>query len=288
MARLSRSIPCSILITGASSGIGLATAKLFMEKGWHVAATMRNPETAPAWMRNERVRVLPLDVTERTTIDAAVEQALGAFGKIDVLYNNAGYGLNGPIEGATDKQMRHQFDVNFFGLIDVTNAVLPHMRQRRAGLIINVSSIGGLIGMPGAPLYIASKHAVEGLSESIRFELKPFGIRVKMIEPGGIKTDFVSRSSKWTNHPDYSDSIRAMKAMADGLQDSMSAPREVAEVVLKAANDRSDKLRYLAKPGPYVLMYRLLPDRLWRGLIQGTLDREAKKGIEACSSATSV
>ena len=212
----------------------------------------------------------------------------GSFGKIDVLLNNAGYGLNGPIEGATAKQMRHQFDVNFFGLIDVTNAVLPHMRQRRSGLIINISSIGGLIGIPISPLYIASKHAVEGLTESIRFELKLFGVRLKLIEPGGIKTDFVSRSSKWTEHPDYIDTIRAMKAMSEGLQDTMSDPREVAQVIFKAATDRSDKLRYLAKPGPYVLMYRLLPDRWWRGLIQGTLDREAQKGVRARSSASSV
>lgn len=288
MARFSRSIPRSILITGASSGIGLATTKLFMEQGWYVTATMRNPENAPSWMRHERVRILPLDVTDRATIRTTIDQAIGAFGKIDVLLNNAGYGLNGPMEGATARQMRHQFDVNFFGLIDVTNAVLPHMRQRRSGLIINISSIGGLIGMPISPLYIASKHAVEGLTESIRFELKPFGVRVKMIEPGGIKTDFVPRSSKWTEHPDYTDTIKAMKAMSEGLQDSMSDPREVAQVIFKAANDRSDKLRYLAKPGPYVLMYRLLPDRLWRGLIQGTLDREAQKGIKARSSASSV
>ncbi len=266
----------TILITGASSGIGSATAKLFAERGWSVAATMRNPSDAEAWAKRDNVATIALDVTDKVSITAAVAAATDRFGQIDVLLNNAGYGLNGPVEGATEDQIRRQFDVNFFGLIDVTTAVLPQMRRRKKGLILNVSSIGGMIGFPGAALYIASKHAVEGLVESWRYELKPHGIRMKLIEPGGIKTDFINRSSAWTDHPDYAAQISALKTMTKGLNDSLADPADVASVILRAAQDGSNRLRYLAKPGSYVLMNRLLPDRVWRGMIQFALDRQAR------------
>ncbi|MEM8823602.1 MAG: SDR family oxidoreductase [Pseudomonadota bacterium] len=217
-----------------------------------------------------------LDVTNRESIKVAVTAVVERFGQIDVLLNNAGYGLNGPLEGASNAQMRRQFDVNVFGLIDVTKAVLPAMRARRDGLILNVSSIGGLIGMPISPLYIATKHAVEGLTESMRLELQPFGIRVKLIEPGGIKTDFIARSSDWTDHPDYADHIQAAKAMTDALNDSLANPADVAKVIFRAATDPSERLRYLARPGPYVSLYRLLPDALWRSMIQAALRRQAR------------
>ncbi len=227
-----------------------------------------------------------MDVIERHSIDLAVKQAVAAFGGIDVLLNNAGYGLSGPLEGATDAQMRHQFDVNFFGLINVTQAALPHMRAAGAGLIMNVSSIGGLIGMPFAPLYIASKHAVEGLTESIRFELRPFGIRVKLIEPGGVRTDFISRSQRWTEHPAYADAVAATRRMTEGLNASLPGPESVARVIFRAANDQSDRLRYLARPGPYVALYRLLPDWIWRRMIAAALDRHARSaGTTALTGA---
>jgi NAD(P)-dependent dehydrogenase (short-subunit alcohol dehydrogenase family) len=275
MTKTSRSNNRTIFITGTSAGIGSAAAKLFAERGWNVAATMREPSNAPVWANRGNVEIIALDVSNRASISAAIAAATGRFGQIDVLLNNAGYGLNGPVEGATDDQMRRQFDVNFFGLIDVTTAVLPQMRARKTGLILNVSSIGGLIGFPSAPLYIASKHAVEGLVESWRYELKPHGIRMKLIEPGGIKTDFIKRSSEWTVHADYAVQIAAMKEMTKGLDNSLADPADVASVILKAAQDGSDRLRYLAKPGPYVMLNRLLPDRMWRGMIQFALDRRA-------------
>lgn len=267
--------PRTILVTGASSGIGLATAKYFHDRGWNVAATLRRPAQAPDWMRGPRIEAFALDVSNQASVDAAVVAATERFGRIDVAYCNAGYGLNGPLEGATDEQMLRQFDVNVFGVIRTMKAVLPQMRARRDGVILTTSSIGGLIGMPISPLYIASKHAVEGLIESARFELQPFGVRVKLIEPGGIKTDFSERSADWTDHPAYRDSIEAGKKMSVALLDRAPPPEDVAEVVYRAARDRSGQLRYAARPGPYLMLYDLLPDAIWRGMIQSALRRAA-------------
>lgn len=270
--------PRTILITGASSGIGRATADLFAAKQWNVAASMRSPNESPHGLSGSNVITPRIDVTDSEAITAGVEETLQHFGRIDVLFNNAGYGLNGPIEGATEEQMRRQFDVNVLGVVRMSKAVLPHMRRAGEGTIVTTSSIGGLIGMPFAPLYIASKHALEGLMESARFELKPFGIRLKLIEPGGIKTDFISRSAEWTCHPDYADHIQSAKAMAQSLNERLAPAADVAKVVYRAANDTSDRLRYLAKPGPYVTMYNLLPDSIWRGMIQMALRRQARSG----------
>ncbi|MDX2234113.1 MAG: SDR family oxidoreductase, partial [Hyphomonadaceae bacterium] len=255
MVKHTRKQPASILITGASSGIGLATARLFHEKGWRVAATMRSPSDAPDWMNDERTVVLPLDVTDAGSVDGAVEAAIERFGAIDVLFNNAGFSLNGPIESLSEAQIYRQFDVNLFGQIRAMKAVLPHMRDRGDGLIVTTSSIGGLIGMPVSPLYIASKHAVEGLIESARFELKPFGVRLKLIEPGGINTEFSARSAAWGAHAAYDETIERARKMSVDILENAADPREVAKVVLRAVEDRSDRLRYLAKPGPYLMLY---------------------------------
>ncbi len=275
----------TILITGASTGIGAATAKLFHDKGWNVVATMRDPADVASWAQGARALVQRLDVMDRDSIAAAVAAAMQMFGRIDVLFNNAGYGLNGPVEGATDDEMRHQFEVNLFGQVRVMQAVLPEMRARKSGLILSTSSVGGRIGFPISPFYISSKHAVEGLIESARFELKPFGVRLKLITPGGINTDFSRRSARWTMHPAYAAQIDAGKQSAVKILENMPSPDKVAEVVWRAANDSSDRLRYLAKPGPYILMHRLLPDGVWRRLIQTVLDRAAEKVTSAGSTA---
>lgn len=275
MVRRSKRTPPSILITGASSGIGLATAKLFHDRGWRVVATMRDVADAAPWMQGERCLPVALDVSSQASVDAAVARALAAYGKLDVAFCNAGYGLNGPLEGASEEQMARQFDVNVLGVIRTMKGVLPHMRERREGVILTTSSIGGLIGMPISPLYIASKHAVEGLIESARFELAPFGVRLKLIEPGGIRTDFSRRSADWTDHPAYASGIEAAKRMSVQLLEGAPDPSEVAKVVYRAARDRSNRLRYPAKPGPYLTMYGLLPDPLWRGMIETALRRAA-------------
>lgn len=276
----------TIFITGASSGIGLATAQHFLGMGWNVAATMRNPRDAKPWMDDPRILILPVDVTNYASLEAAVSHTIDAFGKIDVVFANAGYGLNGPLEGATEEQMHRQFDVNVLGVARTIKATAPHMRQRGNGIIIVTSSIGGLIGMPAAPFYISSKHAVEGLIESARFELHPFGIRLKLVEPGGIKTDFSVRSAAWTSHPDYIDVIKGNREMAVSLLESAPDPSGVAKVVYAAANDKSERLRYSAKPGPYLMLYNLLPDRFWRALIQAALRQAAKKVQPTSQSPT--
>lgn len=275
MALRSSRNPRTIFVTGASSGIGLATARYFHERGWNVAATLRRPTQAPIWMRGPRIEAFALDVSDQASVDAAVAAATERFGRIDVAYCNAGYGLNGPLEGATEEQMLRQFDVNVFGVIRTIKGVLPQMRARSEGVILTTSSIGGLIGMPISPLYIASKHAVEGLIESARFELQSFGVRVKLIEPGGIKTEFSERSADWTDHPAYRDSIEAGKKMSVALLDRAPPPEDVAKVVYRAARDRSGRLRYAARPGPYLMLYDVLPDVLWRGMIQSALRRAA-------------
>ncbi|MEJ6399563.1 SDR family oxidoreductase [Yoonia sp. 208BN28-4] len=266
----------SIFITGASSGIGLATAKLFHDAGWQVAATMRDPKDAASWMTSDRCEVLACDVTDQGSLDAAVKETIAVFGKIDVAFANAGYGLNGPIEGVSEEQIHRQFDVNVYGVARTIKAVAPDMRAREDGLIITTSSIGGIIGMPLSPMYISTKHAVEGLIESARFEFAPFNIKLRLLQPGGIKTDFSRRSAEWADHPVYAEAITAGKKMSVDLLDAAPAPAKVAEVVLKMATDGKGRLRYLAKPGPYVAMYKYLPDRLWRWMIQMALRNAAK------------
>ena len=189
----------TILITGASSGIGRATARHFQENGWNVIATMRRPEAETELNQLENVLVTRLDVQDVASIDAAVEEGIGRFGRIDVLLNNAGYGAYGPLEATPTEKIRRQFDVNVIGLLDTTKAVLPHFRANGSGLVINISSVGGRMTFPFGSLYHGTKWAVEGISEALRWELNEIGTQVKIVEPGFIKTDFGGRSFDFTN-----------------------------------------------------------------------------------------
>jgi NAD(P)-dependent dehydrogenase (short-subunit alcohol dehydrogenase family) len=241
----------TIVITGASSGIGKATARLFAEKGWNVVATMRDPAKEQELRETDRLKLVALDVQDPAGPPAAAAAAVKAFGKIDVWLNNAGYGAFGPVEAGTRAQIQRQFDVNVFGLIACVHAVAPHFRANRAGVLINVSSIGGLMTVPSYGVYNASKFAVEGLSEGLWYELGMFGVKVKLIEPGAIKTDFGGRSmDAWdvSNLPDYAEFMRKVKATRDAYVRNSSAPDLVAGVIYAAATDPSDRLRYLAGP----------------------------------------
>ena len=184
------------LITGASTGLGRVLAEQVLAGGGQVAATARRPEQLELLRETygRAVMTLALDVTRQESVDDAIEQATGHFGRIDVLVNNAGYGLVGAIEEADEEEVRQEFETNVFGLLRVTRAVLPGMRERRSGHILNLSSIGGLIATPGLGYYNASKFAVEGLSEALAGELKPLGIHVTVVEPGPFRTDFLGRS----------------------------------------------------------------------------------------------
>jgi NAD(P)-dependent dehydrogenase (short-subunit alcohol dehydrogenase family) len=241
----------TILITGASSGIGRATAKYFHSKGWNVVATMRAPDSEAELTRLDRVLVTRLDVQDAASIQTAVAAGLARFGRIDALLNNAGYGAYGPLEATPPEKIRRQFDVNVLGLLATTQALLPHFRAARSGTIINISSIGGRMTFPLGTLYHGSKFAVEGLSEALCFELAPLGVRVKIIEPGLIKTDFGGRSFDFSNDPTLGEYQPLVQALFAGLQPmaAMASPPElVAEVIHRAATDGTDQLRYEAGP----------------------------------------
>jgi NADP-dependent 3-hydroxy acid dehydrogenase YdfG len=180
----------TILITGSSSGIGKATAKLFHEKGWNVVATMRRPESESELNKLDRVLVTRLDVIDLESIQAAVKQGLDRFGKIDVLLNNAGFGVFGPLEATPLEKIREQFETNVLGLLATTKVLLPIFRANREGMIINVSSVGGKITFPLGSLYHGTKFAIEGISEALSFEMAEIGVKVKIVEPGAVRTNF--------------------------------------------------------------------------------------------------
>ena len=254
----------TILITGASSGFGRETVKLFHGKGWNVIATMRNPEKETELVKLEGVSVVRLDVVDKASIDAAVAAGIREFGAIDVLVNNAGYGTLGALEAASEAVIRQQFDVNVFGLIEVIKAVLPGMRKQGSGVIINVSSVGGRVTFPFCTLYHATKFAVEGLTESLQYELNPLGIRLKIVEPGGYKTNFAGRSMGFFG----TGGIDGYQQPYDGFMGRLSQwPMsenlgEVADVIFAAATDGTEKLRYPAghDAEPLMEMRRQLDD----------------------------
>jgi len=238
----------TVLITGASSGFGRETVKLFDAKDWNVIATMRSPEKETELNKLDNVLLAKLDVTDKQSIQSAVAAGIEKFGSIDVLVNNAGYGAFGELESAPEEEIRKQFDVNFFGLIAVTQAVLPGMRENRSGVIINVSSVGGRLTFPYCSLYHATKFAVEGLTESLQYELNQFGIHLKIVEPGGYKTEFAGRSMSILNADgpeDYKPSFGHFMTMIANwpMSDKLS---EVADAIYLAATDSDEKLRYPA------------------------------------------
>jgi NAD(P)-dependent dehydrogenase (short-subunit alcohol dehydrogenase family) len=183
----------TIFITGSSSGLGRAAVKLFAGKGWKVIATMRTPEKETELASIPGVTLMALDTTDADQIQAVVQDVI-AHGGVDVVFNNAGYGMAGPLEGFTDEQIVGMIDTNLMGAIRVTKAFLPYFRQKRAGLFINTTSMGGLIAVPFNSIYHATKWALEGWSESMTFELGQFGIGMKTVSPGGMRTDFFTRS----------------------------------------------------------------------------------------------
>lgn len=243
----------TVLITGCSTGFGEATARLFAARGWNVVATMRRPEAGAALAALDHVLVTRLDVQDQASIDQAVAAGLARFGRIDALVNNAGFGLFGVFEATPRAKIQEQFDVNLFGLMDVTRALLPHFRANRSGVIVNVGSGAGVFTLPMISLYCASKFALEGFSESLSYELAGLGIRVKIVEPGGVTTTaFGQRSAGEAAQaaalPDYQPFTAAMAEVFAGLRASRAGAtsEEVAAVIVDAATDTSDRLRFIA------------------------------------------
>ena len=239
----------TILVTGTSSGLGRATAKLFHRNGWNVIATMRSPEQETELNALDNVLVTQLDVQDVSSIKSAVDQGIARFGKLDALINNAGYGAYGPLEATPFEKIRRQFDVNVLGLLATTQAVLPHFRANRSGTIVNIASIGGRFAFPLGALYHGTKFAVEGLSEALQYELAPLGIKMKVIEPGGIKTEFAGRSFDFNNDETIAEYQPLVQSLTNGfgpMMEHASAPELIADVVYGAVTDGTDRLRYAA------------------------------------------
>lgn len=241
----------TIFITGASSGLGKQTAILFANKGWNVIATMRNPANEKELSAIPNIRLLALDVTNLQQAEEVIQQVT-KIDTIDVVFNNAGYGLAGPFEGATDEQLQKQIDTNLLGVLRVTKAFLPHFREQKNGLFITTTSIGGHVTFPFNSVYHATKWALEGWSESLSYELAPLGITVKTVAPGGISTDFAGRSLVMTEHAAYKSMVdKVLKVFYDpGRQKKdYSTAEEIAQVVYQAATDGKPQLRYIAGKG---------------------------------------
>lgn len=260
-----------ILITGASSGIGEETAKLFQAKNWKVAATMRSPDNALDLKKIVDIECFKLDVTDPDSIRSAIAATLEKFGRIDVVVNNAGYGLLGAFETASDEQIRRQYETNVFGVMNVCREILPYFREQKRGMIVNISSVGGRMTFPVSSLYNSTKWAVEGFSESLHYELEQFNISVKIIEPGPIKTDFYGRSmdvSRREGLSDYDQFVdRVLKNMGEAGQTAPDG-RVVAETIYDAVTDGTKRLRYGVNTKGILPMRRLLPDPLFFALIR--------------------
>jgi NAD(P)-dependent dehydrogenase (short-subunit alcohol dehydrogenase family) len=237
----------TIFMTGTSTGLGKAAAKIFADRGWKVIATMRNPQNADETFEHENITVLPLDVTNLEQIESTVKDAI-SLGDIDVVFNNAGYGLAGAFEGSTDDQIVKNVNTNLLGVMRVTKAFIPHFREKKKGLFITTTSIGGSVAFPFNSVYHATKFGLEGWSESLNFELSKFGINVKTVAPGGIQTDFAGRSLDLAQHEDYKELLDKVVAifMDPERAKDYSTAEQIAEVVYEAATDGKDQIKYLA------------------------------------------
>jgi NAD(P)-dependent dehydrogenase (short-subunit alcohol dehydrogenase family) len=269
----------TIFITGSSTGLGRATVRLFSSKGWQVIATLREPQKETELGRLAGVTLLALDVTDPEQIRRAVDAAV-AMGGVDVVFNNAGYGLAGPLEGLSDTQILRMVNTNLLGAIRTTQAFAPHFRHKRSGLFINTTSIGGLIAVPFNSIYHATKWALEGWSESMAFELKRFGIGMKTVSPGGMKTDFFTRSFDTGKHEAYDALVgQVMNVITDPQRTaSYSAAEQIAEVVYEAATDGKEQLRYVAgadAKATYALRLELGAEAFWQAM-----DRQFFPGIK--------
>tara|TARA_B100001146_G_scaffold140493_1_gene123255 strand:- start:364 stop:1182 length:819 start_codon:yes stop_codon:yes gene_type:complete len=257
-----------VLVTGASSGIGEATAQTLCDAGWKVYAGARRIDKMEA-LEAKGVHTMKLDVTTEESMTECVAKILSKEDRIDALVNNAGYGSYGSLEDVPMEEARYQFEVNVFGLARLTQLVLPNMRERKRGKIINVSSIGGKLGEPHGCWYHATKFAVEGLSDSLRMELQQFNIDVVVIQPGAIKTEWggIARENmlKISGHTVYGNLANKHIAMLEKFDGQGSEPSVIADTILTACMSAKPKTRYAIgnSAGMMLFMKKVLPDRLF-------------------------
>jgi NAD(P)-dependent dehydrogenase (short-subunit alcohol dehydrogenase family) len=243
------------IVTGSSSGIGQEVSLVFARNGFTTYATMRNIQKSSnlrSILEREQLDIhfVQLDVTDANSVASAIQKISHERGRIDILVNNAGYALTGAFEDLTMDEIKSQYETNVFGLIRTTQAVLPIMRKQKSGTIVNISSGAGRFGYPTGSAYVSTKFAVEGLSEAISFELEPFGIRVILIEPGIIKTNFLNstilaRKSK-DIESEYAPLMKYVRNVINEMANNGSDPKDVADIVLDAVTTDKPKLRYLA------------------------------------------
>jgi short-subunit dehydrogenase len=256
----------TILITGASRGIGLASANLLTQRGYTVFGTSRHPEQITAGGFD----LLPLDVQDDASVKTCIDIVLERAGQLDVLINNAGVSLAGAVEEASLADVRQLFETNFFGVLRLTSAVLPHMRRARRGLIINISSLAGIVGVPYLGIYAASKHALVGYTTSLRYELKPLGIQVALIEPGDTRTTIVNSPPSNTITAYEGVRERATAIHEANVRNGLPAER-VARAVLRVIESPAPRLRYTVTAGEQFWvpwMKRLLPEWLIERIIR--------------------
>lgn len=264
----------AVLVTGCSTGIGRATAELFAKEGWTTYATARKPETLRD-LEDAGCRTLALDVNDEASMAAAVAQVEAEEGAIGVLVNNAGFSLTGPIEEVPMDEVRRQFDTNVFGLVRMCQLALPKMREQGWGRIVNISSMGGKLTFPGMGFYHGTKYAVEAISDALRFEVRPFGVKVVLVEPGLIKTAFGETA---TGHlggmadPDgpYVHFVDAVGKRVEGSYEGAMGrlavgPEAVGKVIVRAASTERPRARYVVTAGAKAMHATkvLLPDAGW-------------------------
>ena len=266
------------VVTGSSSGIGYETALVLARNGFRTYATMRNLEKAKAISdvaKREKLSLhtIKLDVTDEKSVNDAIKTIKSDAGRIDVLVNNAGYGLTGSLEDLSMSEIKAQYETNVFGLIRVTQAVLPIMREQKSGIIVNISSIGGKMAIPLQSPYHGTKFAVEGLSESIAYELEPFGIKIVIIEPGAIKTNFdtgmvVAQKNQNPSSPYYK-SMQKLQSSINSVFKNGTPPAKVAEVILNAITTPNPNLRYTVGEDAALLAQKRkeLPDSEFQKLV---------------------
>lgn len=257
----------TVLITGTSSGIGKSTVFEFAKMGWNVIATQRNPEKENDFNDLKNVKLYALDVTNLDSITQTLSKVHQDYGKIDVIVNNAGYGVDGVFEAMSDEVIQKQFDTNVFGLMRVTREAIKLMRPSGGGTIIQISSMGGKITFPLYSIYHATKFAVEGFTESLHYELAQFNIKLKLIEPGPIVTEFYGRSRQFIKPTDmnlYDTFIQKFNDAAEKVMKDAEGPDVVARMIYKVASENNNQMRFaVGKPGPMLLKLRKLLSDKW-------------------------